>query len=349
MTIKDVARQAGVSPGSVSRVLNSADGVSPALRARVENAARRLGFELNIAAQAMRGFSTRTVSCHVSTIENPLVAEMVRAAEERLLAAGYIMIVHSTGYDEERELAALTSDRGRRVDGLISIAGPMTHERYQDTLARMEMPVVAVDRDFDWGDSICVDHAGGAAQAVRQLAGLGHRRIGLLTPSPGLVAARRRAKGYRAELDRLDLPLDESLIEMVERRADIPACMMRVLSRPEAPTALIVLSTWMLAQVLEYARESGLAIPQDLSLVTVGDSDLARFNSPGITAITWNLRHVGRSAAELLIERMEAHGAAPDAEPSAFRSFEVPTELVLRASCAPPRGTAEAAGAGRLQ
>ncbi|MBJ3776101.1 LacI family DNA-binding transcriptional regulator [Acuticoccus mangrovi] len=335
LTIRDVARQAGVSPGSVSRVLNNLEGASPALRARVEAAARELGYELNRAAQTMRGGATNIISCHVSTLENPLVAQIFRAAEERLVEAGYIMIVHGTRYDEERELAALQSDRGRRIDGLLSIAGPMSHTRYREAMDRIGVPVVAVDRDLEAGDVIRVDHAGGAGQAVRHLVGLGHRRIGLLTPRADLVAARRRTEGYRRELARLDLPVDETLIGLIDTAVDVGVTMEAMLGAPEPPTAVIALSTFMLERVLTFARERDIAIPADLSVITIGDSDLARFARPAITTVAWDMRQIGRNAATLLLARVaEAEDSGLVAP---YRSFEVPTELIHRASVAAPR------------
>jgi LacI family transcriptional regulator len=333
-TIRDVAAAAGVSVGTASRAFNRAGRVSEAAIVAVQEAALRLGYAPDAIAQSMRTRSTGVVGLLVSDFSNPLYARIINAIEGRLQRDGYALLLANTHNDGRREKAMIDFFRRRRVDGLI--LGPCETEQPEllDTLRHQDLPVVALDRDFsDAGCGVQVDHFHGALQATRYLLNLGHTRIALLTPGQVLRPGRERIAGFRDAYAERGLQPVARLI-----RAE-PSAMefafsesLALLSQPEAPTAFICLGTRILAGVLQGLRHSGLAAADDISVISVGDTDLSQLFSPAITSLTWDFEAVGTAAAELLLKRLPTSAAATRLEPERIL---ITTQLVLRESCAP--------------
>lgn len=332
-TIRDVAKAAGVSVGSVSRVLNDGPYASPDLKSKVARAINDLDYQPDVVAQSMRLRSTLTIGCMLSEFTNPMYAEIVDAIEERLQQESYLLVCATTRNDAARETAMISSIRRRRMDGLIVMAGNETFSDVNSALTELEIPTVLIDRDIPANyDAIYVDHRGGAIEATRYLIGLGHRRIALLMPSVQVRPGRERAAGYKAALIEAGLPVDPDMIRPQKASTSFAFSEVdRLLQTDDPPTAVITLGTRMLAGVLKAVSGRGLNIPEDISIVSVGDTDIVRCAAPAITAIKWDLTEQGRGAAELLIEQL---GGAPRTAPV---HLSLPTELIIRNSCAPPR------------
>lgn len=340
-TIRDVALAAGVSVGTASRAFNRAGRVSEVAIAAVHAAAQRLGYAPDAIAQSMRTRSTGVVGLLVSDFSNPLYARIIKAVESRLQRDGYALLLANTLNDGKREKTMIDFFRRRRVDGLI--LGPCETEQPEllDTLRAQDLPVVALDRDFgEHGSGVHVDHFHGALQATRYLLNLGHTRIALLTPGQVLRPGRERIAGFRDAFAERGLQPDPRLI-----RAE-PSAMefafsesLSLLSSREAPTAFICLGTRILAGVLQGLRHSGLAAADDISVLSVGDTDLSQLFSPAITSLTWDFEAVGTAAAELLLKRLPT---APGAAIVEAERIVITTQLVLRESCAPPTRPAAA-------
>lgn len=332
-TIRDVAKAAGTSVGSVSRVLNGGPYASSDLHNKVMRAVSKLGYEPDVVAQSMRLKSTKTIACMLADIANPLYAEIVNAAEERLQKEGYVFVLSTTRNDEERELAMVSMVRRRRMDGMIIMASDETRKDVNAALTQANIPMVLLDREVPAQyDAVYVDHRGGAVDATRYLIGLGHKRIALLLPSENVRPGRERAIGYRQALTEAGIPIDPELIRPQKTSVNFAYTdIEKLLQAANPPTAIIVLGTRMLAGVMKTVSTRNLKIPEDLSIISVGDTDLTRFASPAITSIRWDLAELGRSAADLLIEQL--NGVKRDKP----QHISLPTELIIRGSCAPPR------------
>jgi LacI family transcriptional regulator len=337
ITIREVAQAAGVSLSSVSRALNGGKHVSARIARDVAAAADRLGYQPDFMARSLRTRSTGMVGCLVSDISNPLNASIVQAAEARLREAGYLLVVASTANDPARERAAAGEFRGRRLDGMLVAPGGDTNARTWRELAAAGTPVIILDRDPVEEDSdnrwpaVLVDHRAGAKAATRYLIGLGHRRIALLTADARMRPSRERIAGFRevfaeAGIDPAGAQLCIQASPMDFAHGDALA----LLCSGRRPTATIALGTRILAGVLRAARDLDLSVPGDLSVMSVGDTDLAAVHTPAITALRWSLEDVGRAAAELLLQRLR--GDVGQAQSRALLSVD----LVLRDSCAPP-------------
>jgi LacI family transcriptional regulator len=332
-TIRHVAKAAGVSLGTASRALNRSGRVSEEAIAAVTKAAQALGYEPDAIAQSMRKRTTGVVGLLVSDFSNPLYARIIMAAESRLQRDGYALLLANTHNDARREKSLIDLFRRRRVDGLV--LGPCESENPQmlERLAGENFPVVALDRDFGARCSgVHVDHFHGALQATRYLLNLGHTRIALLTPGSVLRPGRERIAGFRDAYSERGLQPEPRMIR-AERSAMEFAFSesLALLSGANAPTAFVCLGTRILSGVLQGLRHSGRHAPDDVSVVSVGDTDLSQLFSPSITALTWDLDAVGTAVAELLLKRLDpARADAPEPE-----RIVITTQLVLRESCGP--------------
>lgn len=343
VTIRDVARAAGVSLGTASRALNRSGPVSEAALQAVERAARALAYAPDPIAQSLRTGTSGVVGLLVSDLANPLYARIITAVESRLQREGYAMVVGNTHNSNAREDMMVELFRRRRVDGLI--LGPCEVERpdFLHQLAR-DLPVVALDRDFgEDGAGVHVDHFRGAFEATRYLLDLGHTRIALLTSDSALRPGRERIAGYRRALSERGVTADNTLVRASRSAMDLSfSDALALLSAKDRPTAFICLGTRILSGVLQAMKQTGLRVPRDVSLICVGDGDLPQLYSPAITAVNWDLEAVGTAAAEVLMGAIGGSGATPtaggaaDSAPSAPREIRLTTHVVVRESCAPP-------------
>src|SRR6218665_293365 len=199
VNIKDVAREAGVSLGSASRVVNNVPNVRPETRAKVIAAIEALGYRPNHAAQSLRSRSTRTIGCLVTDVSNPLYAQLFRALEERFLAEGYLLLLANGLNDPDREIALLNLFRLRGMDGVVIAPGNERHAGVVKAVGALEMPAVVLDRDLaSPHDNVMFDHAAGMRATISHLVALGHRRIALVQSQSSNRPMRRRTEGLRA-------------------------------------------------------------------------------------------------------------------------------------------------------
>lgn len=321
ITIKEVAARAGVSVGSVSRVLNDLP-VSDKLEKKVRAAMDGLGYQPDSLARGLRTRSSGAVGCLVTDIANPFYSALIKVLEGRLREHGKMLLLASSGGDLGRELALLDELRGRRVDGLVLAPGSDTGEPLRRALARFGAPVSVLSGDLPDFPAVVADYHGAVRQATAELLGLGHRRIALLTAMTGLWPGRQRIDGFRRAFT--DAGLDHSGARVVPLSADAAADLRALLDGPAAPTAVMV-GARALPAVLAVLRERGLGIPERMSLISLADSEWASLYQPAISALHWDLAQV----ADALLAPLLAQ--APAAGP-----VTVAGTLVHRASCAAP-------------
>jgi LacI family transcriptional regulator len=340
-TVQDVARLARVSVGSVSRVLNGRDNVAPEIREAVSKAVARLNFVPNAVARSMRSGSSKAIACLISDIAQHTAAQMVSAAETRLRERGYEILIANSHYDLERERAFLESLRQRRLDGLIGVISDDETPSYYNILHTLNMPVVLWERDAQGQfHSVLTDHSDGCRQAVRYLASLGHRRIGLVAGHERTWVGREMLRGYTIECEAAGIALDPTLIHRTGA-FDEAAChaLLAGTSRPAAMIAPLNEA----ALVLQTARELGLNVPRDLSVVSVGDHQYASLCAPALTVVTQEPRDIGREAADLMLQLLD--GSAP---PGIRRSRHA-MRMIIRESCAAPAVTGATPGRRRAR
>lgn len=328
-TIRDVAQAAGVSIGTASRALNRTGRVREETVAAVTKVARQLGYEPDAIAQSMRTRSTGVVGMLVSDFANPLYARIITAVEASMQAAGYTLLLANTHNEHKREKSLIDTFRRRRVDGLI--LGPCESESPQ-FLERVstDLPVVALDRDFSpSGIGVHVDHFHGALQATRYLLNLGHTDIALMTPGSVLRPGRDRITGFQDAFRERGLTPHPKLIRAENSAMEYAFSeALGLLSGPQAPTAFMCLGTRILSGVLQALKHSGRSIPDDASVISIGDTDLSQLFTPAITSLTWDLEAVGTALAQLLLKQLDRNRKS---EPE---RIVLTTQMVLRESCA---------------
>ncbi|QJP16036.1 LacI family transcriptional regulator [Starkeya sp. ORNL1] len=325
-TISDVARNAGVSIGTVSRVLNKARNVQPALQRRVLDAAAALDYQPDSLAQGMRSKKTHVIGVIVPNFQNPLSSAAVTGVEEELTRQGYTFFLANSRYDREREISTLNEFARRRVDGVIAILA-RDDAATAEQLRRLSVPVVLLEREIGAEfDAVRTDQIAGTYRAARYLLALGHRRIALVTVPPNNMSGRHRFQGYANALADVGESVRDELVHMGGYTSEYALdAAYAVLSMRERPTALIV-SGGMLAGVLDAARQLNLTIPDQLSLVSLGDTELAALMRPGITAIRYDWAESGRLAARLAVSRIGGNRVETE-------RFVVPYEFIRRESC----------------
>ncbi len=331
-TIRQVAEAAGVSVGTASRVLNRNATVKPLVRQKVLKAIEQLGFEPNAIAQSMRSRSTHTIGCILRELNISQLAGFVRAAHNVLDEAGYSLLISNSEGREDRERQLLANLARRQTDGVM--IGPYTpiEGEFELFLHGLNMPVVLIDRDEKEWDAVIVDHGEGVRRAVSHLLDIGHRDVALFTGDVRLYPARERLRGFRdAYLERGLVPVEN----LIQASSFLPDAGFRytsaMLGQKRPPTAVIAGGIDMLSGVLRAIRGRNLRIPEDISVIGSGYSELAEFYNPPISIIAWDQAEVGLIAANMLLDRVRQTAVM---EP---RRVVVSCNFLIRDSIAKPR------------
>ena len=331
-TIRDVARRAGVSVGTVSRTLNAPETVRPATLEKVRAAIKELGFKPDARAQGMRRRNTLTIGFIVSDISNPLHSMLFKAAESDLREHGYSLHLVNTGGNADREAEAIDMMQHGRVDGIIMTINSERDARCIDRLRTLRVPSVLLDREIDMEiDAVLTDHGTGMDQAVDYLIELGHRRIGLITFGEEILPGRERIRGFIEAFERRGVECPRDLIRAHSPTPDVGfRDASALLQLRDPPTALIAGGNQFLAGVLRVIQQARIAIPDQLSVITCDRTDLSILYPGPLTVITRDIDEMGRTAAQLLLERIGGEADLP------ARRIRLPTTLVLGRSCARP-------------
>jgi len=328
-TIKEVARLAGVSIKTVSRVVNGAAYVSDETRRRVARAIERLGYRPNALARGLVTRRSRSIGLVIADIVNPFFPPLVRAVEDAAAARGYNVILCDTDEDAARERAVISVLLEKQVDGLILCASRVPGD-YLRSLASDGIPLMLVNRVLAHprAAAVVVDGAEGGRRATTHLLDLGHRRIAYLAGPAASFSHRGRLRGYRQALMTRRIAFDPNLVvggiaSMAAGREGMGA----LLSLRRPPTAVFAFDDLMAIGALEEIRRWGRRVPEDVAVVGFDDIDLAAFVDPPLTTVAQPKAEMGRLAANRLLDMIEA------SSPPARRIVTLVPELVIRRSC----------------
>ncbi|WP_372622814.1 LacI family DNA-binding transcriptional regulator [Falsiroseomonas sp.] len=329
--IQEVAEAAGVSVATVSRALNTPGRVTPALRARVTEAARRLGYLGNGAARALASRRSGAMGALVPTLDNPVFAACIDAFQQRLDAHGTSLLVATAGYDAAAETRGLRTLLQRGVDGILLVGA--AHEPETWALLPPGLPAVVTWMHRAEGCALpCIgfDNQAAAARMTRHLVELGHRRIAMIAgQSRGNDRAAARIAGVRQALAEAGLSLSPPLLaERAYTVADGRAAMEALLTLPDPPSAVVCGNDHLAFGALVAARRAGLAVPDDISVTGFDDLDFLAHGEPPLTTVHVPAAEMGRRAADHLVALAAGQTPPPPAE------LEAP--VVLRGTTAPP-------------
>jgi LacI family transcriptional regulator len=325
--MEDVARQAGVSVATVSKVVNGRYGVSAATSARVHQVITELGYEASLGARSLRSARTGILGVLVAEFE-PFSAELLKGVSAAMGESDYELLAFAGATHGETvgwERRSLRRLGGTLVDGAI-IVTPTVIE------PGAAVPVVAIDPHTGSHDvpTVDSDNVGGARSAVEHLVGLGHTRIGMIRGREDLESAKLREQGFRQAMADAGLEVDETLLATGSYRAESAVGPARlILDRRDRPTAVFAANDLMAIRTVEVARELGLRVPEDLSVVGFDNVPESAVAEPALTTVAQPLREIGETALRMLLTLL----AGEQLEQTHVR---MDTRLVERASTAPP-------------
>ena len=334
VTIRDVARQAGVSPGTVSRAINNSPLVNEATRQRIMQVIAELQYTPNLIARQLSTGKTLAVAVVVPFFTHPSVAERLSGAVSLLADSQYDLVIHNIETPEQRAAGFVHVLRPDRVDGALIISLPI-FDREIPQLTDAAVPIVFIDTDhptLSLHHRLVVDDIAGGQQATEHLVSLGHRRIAFVGDQVDnpfhFTSSHERYYGYCRALDQADIAIrPEYQVEGEHGRAEARMLARRILVLPERPTAIFAASDLQAIGVIEAAREISLRIPEDLSVIGYDDIEMAEIVE--LTTIHQPLFESGRRGVELLMQTMQKPQTPPVYE-------SLPTELVVRHTTAPP-------------
>ncbi len=309
VSIKDIAKAAGVSHTTVSRALRDDPRISEQTRNLVHRLATEMGYSPSAIARGLATGKTNTVGMVVTTISDPFVAPIAQGTERKVMEAGYSLILSQSGADPDRELAAVRLLRERRVDGVI-VTASRVGELYTPLLSELKVPIVLINNQKEGGylHSIYVDDFAGAKMAVGLLIDLGHRDIAYIACPERERSNRNRMNGYKAALESRGISVNERLILQLEGKDDMArgaAAVEEILSLDERPTALFCYNDMTAIGALQALHESGVRVPEDISIVGFDDVPISSVVCPALTTVAQPKEEMGVKAMEMLLALIE--------------------------------------------
>ncbi|WP_200210982.1 LacI family DNA-binding transcriptional regulator [Micromonospora coerulea] len=330
-TIQDLARAAGISPSTASRALSGNGYVSAEVRARVLAAAEEIRYVPDSIARSLRSRTSRAVGVLISDIRNPFYANLAAGIEERLRSAGYHVIVVNNDGEADAEVEGARTFLAVRVSA--AIVTPVS-DRAVRMLMSDGVPVVQADRLVDGlsSDAVLVDNVQGAQEITSHLVDLGHRTIALLIDETDWTSGAGRLAGYRAALRAAGIPMDPALVVPTRFQPDAAReAVDALLDRRPDVTALFAANNLLAEGAFQALRLRGLRVPEDLSLVAFDDLPWMSMVSPGITTVDQHTDELGRTCAQLVVDRI----AGSESGEATVRYIE--PSIVIRSSTATPR------------
>lgn len=311
MTIRDIARMAGVGVGTVSRVLNDEPSVREETRRKVLAVIERTDFQPSFAARSLRTHSTHTLGLIADEVTTtPFGVQKIRGALDAAWSRGHILLTIDTNGDPDLLLGALDAVHARRVEGLMYVA--MHHQRVEMPVDRLRVPTVLIDcfDDTDPFDTVLPDEELGGYEATRHLIEAGHRRIGVVTVDwleGGVPAARLRLDGYRRALAEAGIAFDAALVSEGDGNARRGfAAANELLDVADRPTAIFCGTDRIAMGAYDAVKARGLSIPDDVSIVGFDDQpNIASELFPALTTMRLPHEEMGRWGVERLLDATE--------------------------------------------
>ncbi len=307
VNIQEVAKEAGVSPSTVSRALNGFPGISEKTRERIVEIARKLNYRPNYRGQILTTQSTKNIGLLITDIANPFFPELVMGAEEYASKSGYTVLLGNTSESEEKETNYLDFFSRGPVDGIIISASRVSNEHII-MLAEEGLPIVVINRILEHPkiSYVSTDMEKGGYLATMHLLRLGHSKIAFINGPKHSEVSQRRLEGYKKALKEAGIDYNSDLISF-----NVPVSesgykeAIKLLCTGEAPTAIFTYNDVMAFGVIKAAKELGIKIPEELSVVGFDDIFFSSFTDPPLTTIKQFKEELGRMAVELLFKLMD--------------------------------------------
>ena len=334
ITIYDIAREAGVSTATVSRILSNAKGVKQEKRERVQALVDQYNFKPSALARGLSETHSKVIGMLCPDVRNAYYANIFMECEKLAFEKGYTLVLNNTFAQESLEVAFMEKLSEQRVESLI-VCGGVADWRplpplYRATLSRFakRIPVVVAGQlDLENCYEIYIDHAEAMRMAVRHLGTLGHKRIAFLHGYAYIYQTQMKLDAYRATMTELGFPLHEAFIVDAGEFSEEGGLsgMKRLLSLAEPPTAVIATNDLMAAGALQAILRLGYSVPSDFSIIGFDDSLITDLTEPNISSMHYDYRLYGKRLIDTALAAMEG-------EPCPRRTV-IPVSLSVKASC----------------
>ncbi len=307
ITIKDIARRAGVSHTTVSRALRGDARITADTTERILQLAEQLGYIPNSIAQSLNAQRTNTIGMLVTSVADPVVMDFMEGAEEIAQERGYCIFLSTSRNDPVREFHIVETFQRRRVDGVIVVAS-RSGVQYGLALDRIQVPLVLLDSEeiHDSHPAVNVDNIGGAAVAVRHLLALGHRQVGYIGATDRPLTNLKRLAGYTETLQQAGIPVAPNWVinpvaddDIQRGRLGLEHCL------AAGVTAIFCYNDQIAISVLNSCYHKGIAVPQQLSVAGFDDIRPASYVNPPLTTVRQPLQQMGRTGMEMVLALIE--------------------------------------------
>jgi len=329
-TVRDVARKAGVSAMTVSRVVNDQRGVSAETRKKIEKAIAELDYAPSKLASGLVSSKSRLIGLIVPDVSNPFFAPIVRGAETAARRAGYRMLLCNSESDLRLEREYVADLVGHRVEGLLIAPVGDRSDAHLLKLQEANFPLVLLDRHVPGieCDSVTLDNVSGARQMAAHLMAVGHRSIAFITDADDVSTGRERREGLQQALAEAHIEFSESLVlySTTDQLGGYRSAQ-QILNMQQRPTAIFTVNNMVAVGVMQAMREANVKVPDDIALVCFDDVQHLAVISPFLTVIDQPAETMANVATQLLLERIA--GVAGKKR----RNISFPGKLIVRESC----------------
>ncbi|MGE5581066.1 MAG: LacI family DNA-binding transcriptional regulator [Bacillota bacterium] len=333
MNQREIAKLAGVSSATVSRVINNDPRVSLETASQVRKIISKYGYVQNVIARNLRMASTKTIGFLIPDISNPFFSAVLTGIEAVCAKYGYNILLENTSEDFLKEQAAIDTLLKQRIDGIVAIVVDESGEQLK-RFQTMNVPVVLIDRRTHYKDYDCVviDNVGGVSSGVDYLLRLGHIKIAIIHGRKNITPGEERLQGYINTMKKAGIDINPDYVmdgNFTEEGAY--SCTRELLQLSSPPTAIISANNIMTMGVYKALADMRVRIPHEISVLGFDDFPLAAYLSPPISIINRPTVEMGKIATEMLFERLhEEFTQSP-------REKVLPTNLIIRGSCAHPK------------
>ncbi len=318
VTIKDIAKRAGVSHTTVSRALNGNHSIPEKTTSAIRELAKELGYLPSAAARGLKTNKSHAIGVIVSRIDNPYFGEIVQGIEEVLQQTGYSLFIASSHLDFSSEKSIVQAFAEHRVDGVI-ISSVTFGKDHADFLKKFSMPIVVINNQSpdEYQCSIAHDDVDGGRNVARHLLSLGHTQIAYIGNASAERINEDRLLGFRAEIQRAGLHMNESLIVNCDGSEieDGIHAISELLKKDPLPTAVFCFNDLMAIGALSELNSRAINVPEEISIVGFDNIPYSAFTTPPLTTFDQPKRMIGAEAAQMLLDILNKPGAAQNPEP----------------------------------
>ncbi|OPA75202.1 LacI family transcriptional regulator [Paenibacillus selenitireducens] len=326
-TIYDIAREAGVSIATVSKVMNQTGRISDKTRKHVLDIMKKSDYQPSVVASALTKKRTYTLGLLIPDLANPFFAEVARSIEDSAQLLGYNLVISSTDNELSKEERYVNVLRQKRVDGIILATGARSDSIVKQLL-KQKLPIAVIAREMPSFvvDTVLVDDFLGGYLATSHLIELGHRRIAVIAEDLGVMSSRERVRGYKQALEESGIAYEDRLVVVspfhVQGGKETATELLR---GPLKPTAIFACNDLLAIGVVQAVREQGMSVPQDVSVVGFDNTLLATIIDPSLTTVAQPIQEMGRQIVQLITQEIDG------SKPNKQRLVLLP-ELVIRNS-----------------